>query len=169
MIKLLTLLPLLFFGACQSESGISTLPRKIELITPAGQTIKTTLAISPAEQEQGLSGVRPDEFSENQGLFFFYLEDDVKYFWMPDTYFELDIIFLDKDLKVLDIIRKLPFYVGRSNQELIPRARGVWARYALEMKSTSEIARKIKVGDHLKWEGALTPQELDQKLRGLKP
>lgn len=137
-------------------------------MTPSGETIKTTLALTPAEQEQGLSGVKPDDFDEDEGMLFFYLVDDMKHFWMPDTYFDLDIIFLDKDLKVLDIIRKLPFYVGKANPELIPRARGVWARHALEMKATSEISKKLKAGDLLKWEGPMGPAELTEKLQRVK-
>lgn len=165
MRKLLPFLLLFSLWACQSESGKNAVPKTVELITPSGETIKTTLAITPAEQEQGLSGVKSEDFDEDQGMFFFYLVDDMKYFWMPDTYFDLDIIFLDKDLQVLDIIRKLPFYVGRANQDLIPRARGVWARHALEMKATSAISQKLKAGDKLEWKGALSPSELEAKLK----
>lgn len=165
MRKLLPYIFLLVLCACQSESGKSSLPRQIELITPSGDTIKTTLALTHAEQEQGLSGVMPSGFGEDQGMLFFYLVDDMKFFWMPDTYFDLDIIFLDKDLKVLDIIRKLPFYVGRANPDLIPKARGVWARHALEMKATSEISRKLRSGDQLVWKGTMGPDELAQKIK----
>jgi hypothetical protein len=54
-------------------------------------------------------------------------------------------------------VRKLPFYIGRANPHLIPRARSVWARHVLEMKSGSEIAESLKIGDTLNWKG---PQDL---------
>jgi uncharacterized membrane protein (UPF0127 family) len=151
--------------ACQSESERTTWPKEVELTTPAGEAIKTTLAVTMAEQERGLSGVLSSDFNDDQGMLFFYLADEEKHFWMPDTYFDLDIIFLDKDLKVLDVIRKLPHYKGRANPELIPRARGVWARHALEMKASSSIADKIKVGDQLKWKAPLTITELEQQIQ----
>ncbi len=167
--KLLSLLLLFTLSACQSESrnsnNVQNPLKKVELITPSGETIETTVAITPAEQEQGLSGVKPEDFQDNQGMFFFYLSEDERHFWMPDTYFDLDLFYLDKDLKIIDIIRKLPFYVGRANPDSIPRARGVWCRHTLEMKATSEIAAKLKMGDVLKWRGAYTIPQTEVEAR----
>lgn len=165
MKKLLTLVLLMCLLACQSESGKTSLPKEVELLTPSGETIKTTLAITPAEQEQGLSGVKPEDFDDNQALFFWYDEEDEKNFWMPDTYFDLDIIFLDRELKIVDIVRKLPFYVGRANSSLIPRARAVWSRHAIEMKSTSPISQKLMPGDKLTWKAGVTLEQFEQKLK----
>lgn len=165
MRKLLTLALLFILLACQSESRKQDPLKYTELITPAGELIETGIAYTPQEQEQGLSGVKSQDFHDNQGLLFFYLHDDEKHFWMPDTYFDLDLIYLDKDLKIVDIIRKLPYYVGRANPDLIPRARGVWSRHTLEMKAGSKISQKLKIGDSLIWKGALTLNELDTKIR----
>jgi uncharacterized membrane protein (UPF0127 family) len=161
MRKFLTLSLLFILFACQSGSRPSE--SQIELTLPSGERVKTTLAITAAEQEQGLSGIRPEDFADDDGKLFFNLNDDERHFWMPDTYFDLDLFYLDKDLKVIDLIRKLPHYIGRNNSNLIPRARGVWCRHVLEMKSTSEISQKIKVGDVLKWKGSLSLQETEEK------
>ena len=166
MRKLLTLALLFVLClSCQSESRKSDPLRYTELVTPSGEIIETTLAVTALEQEIGLSGVKSDDFKENQGMLFYYLEEDEKNFWMPDTYFDLDIIFLDSNLKVLDIIRKLPHYVGRANSDLIPRARPVWSRHALEMKASSAISQKIKIGDVLKWQNKLTLEEADKAIK----
>ncbi len=165
MRKLFTLLLLFCLWACQSESGRGRLPKTVDLITPSGETIETKLALTPAEQEQGLSGVQASDFDENDGMLFFYLQDDEKHFWMPDTYFDLDLIFVDQNFKIVDIIRKLPFYIGKANPDLIPRARGVWSRHTLEMKATSPISAKLKIGDELKWKSPLTPKELEDKIK----
>jgi uncharacterized protein len=164
MTKLIFLTSLLILLGCQSGSRHES-QRNVELITPGGETIQTTVAITQEEQTQGLSGVKADEFEENQGMLFFYLEEDERHFWMPDTFFELDLFFLDKELKIIDIIRKLPFHVGRQNEALIPRARAVWSRHVLEMKSTSEIARKLKIGDQLKWKSTPSLEETDMRLK----
>ena len=137
----------------------------IDLVTPKGDIIKTKLAITLSEQEQGLSGVRPEDFADNDGMLFYYLDDSDKYFWMPDTYFDLDLIYLDKDLKVVDIIRKLPYHKGRHNESLIPRARGVWCRHTLEMKASSPLAASIQIGDQLTWKGPTPYSEMDNKVR----
>jgi len=147
--KLLTLLLLLTLWACQSESRNST--NSLKLKAPSGELIKTRLVYTPRDMEQGLSGTKPDQFAEDEGMLFFYMADDEKNFWMPDTYFDLDLIYLNHDLIINDIIRKLPHYTGRSNPDLIPRARNVYARHVLEMKATSPISAKLKVGDKLEW------------------
>lgn len=162
MRKFLTLLLLLSLWSCQSESRNPL--KKIELKTPAGDVIKTTLVFTPKDMEQGLSGTKADDFNEEQGMLFFYLADDEKNFWMPDTYFDLDLIFLDKDLKINDIIRKLPHYIGRNNPDLIPRARSVWARHVLEMKASSPISQKLKIGDQLRWDSELTVEQTAAKI-----
>lgn len=166
MRKLLTLLLLFSLLACQSESRRTTeIPEKVEMITAGGDVISASLAYSPSVQEQGLSGVQAEDFDHDDGMLFYYLQDDEKHFWMPDTYFDLDLIYLDQNFKVVDIIRKLPHYKGRANPELIPRARGVWARHVLEMKADSEISRKIKEGDQLQLKTNLSPEKLDERIR----
>jgi uncharacterized membrane protein (UPF0127 family) len=162
MRKFLTLLLLFTLWSCQSESQGPL--KAIELKTPAGEIIKTTLSYTPKDMEQGLSGVKAENFSDEQGMLFFYLAEQEMNFWMPDTYFDLDLVYLDNDLKIVDIIRKLPHYIGRSNPDLIPRARSVWARHVLEMKATSPIVAKLKIGDKLLWESSLTPEETAEKI-----
>lgn len=160
--KFLTLALVFILCACQSESRNPL--KAVEIKTPAGDVIKTTLVYTPKDMEQGLSGVQPGDFQEDQGMLFFYLEENEKHFWMPDTYFDLDLFYLDKDLKVLDLIRKLPFYIGRANSDMIPRARGVWCRHVLEMKSTSPIAAKINIGDKLEWISSLSLKETEDQI-----
>jgi uncharacterized membrane protein (UPF0127 family) len=141
---------------------------EVDLLTPKGDAIKTKLAITNPEQEQGLSGVKPENFDDNEGMLFYYLEDGEKYFWMPDTYFDLDLIYLDKDLKIVDIIRKLPHHIGRHNESLIPRARPVWCRHTLEMKAGSPLAGSLKIGDQLKWKGPIPYSEMDKRVQEIQ-
>ncbi len=162
MRKFLTLLCLFTLLSCQSESQ-DTL-KLLSLKTPQGDLIKTDLVFTPADTMQGLSGIKSEDYAEDRGMFFFNLNDEERHFWMPDTYFDLDLFYLDKDLVVLDIVRKLPFYIGRANQELIPRARGVWCRHVLEMKASSPIAAKIKIGDRLEWKSSKTLQETEAEI-----
>lgn len=167
MRKFLTLLLLLTLYNCQSESRKASVNQSQDLMsvvltTPSNEEIKTLVAMSNKDQEQGLSGVQPDDFSEADGMLFYYLTDDTKHFWMPDTYFDLDLFYLDRDLVIVDIIRKLPHYIGRHNEALIPRARPVYSRHTLEMKSGSKIAEKLKVGDRLTWKGSVPLEKMDE-------
>jgi uncharacterized protein len=165
MRKLLNLLLLLTLMACQSESSISDPLAEVILETPKGEKILTSIKYSDADQMKGLSGVPDSEYRNDQGMLFFYSEDGEKNFWMPDTYFDLDLFYLDGDLKVTDIVRKLPHYVGRNNPDLIPRARAVWSRHTLEMKATSPIGAGLKIGDQLKWVSKLSLSETGKRLK----
>lgn len=169
--KLLTGLLLFTLLACQSESRLSDKNNQglgpIALVTPQGEQIKVALAVTQDEQVQGLSGIRPDKFDPDEGMLFFYFDEDERHFWMPDTYFDLDIIFLDRQLKILDIVRKVPHYIGRENSTAIPRVRPVWARHALEMRADSPIAQKLQTGDQLKWKSSLDLPQAEAKLRDL--
>ena len=163
MRKFLTLLLLFTLNACQSESQDSFL--NLELKSPYGEIIKTRLVYTPDKMQQGLSGIKPDQFGEDEGMLFFYLEEQEMHFWMPDTYFDLDLIYLDKNLKITEIIRKLPHYIGRANPSMIPRARGVWSRHVLEMKATSVLSQKLKIGDSLIWISPIEMRDAEERIK----
>lgn len=168
MIKLLTLCLIFMLVSCQTESqNKSGLPKAIELITPSKKVINTQLAFTFEEQQQGLSGIKEVDFDDDQAMLFFNLEDGERNFWMPDTYFDLDLFYLDKDLKIIDIVRKLPHYIGKNSPELIPRARPVWARHTLEMKHSSPIAKSLNIGDALIWKARITLKETEDLSRNV--
>ncbi|MDH5580267.1 MAG: DUF192 domain-containing protein [Bdellovibrionales bacterium] len=114
-----------------------------------GKSIRIKVVYKPDELSRGLSGVSPTEFKEDQGILFFFPQQGPRSFWMPDTYFDLDIIFLDNNLKVLDIVRDVPHHPGFA--EPVPRVRTVYAWHVLEMKASSPLSSQIKVGQKLNW------------------
>lgn len=167
MAKFIFLSMLLMLFGCQSGSRPSESQNtfgKVDLVTPSGDKISTILAVTLNEQEQGLSGVKPEDFEDDEGMLFYYTEASEKYFWMPDTYFDLDLFYLDENLQITDIIRKLPHYKGRANPDLIPRARAIWARHVLEMKSSSPIAGKLSIGQKLEWKGQESLKDFEKNV-----
>ena len=68
---------------------------------------------------------------------------------MPDTYFDLDILFLDKNLKIVELVLGLKHHPGRKGE--IPTTGKITSRYALELRADSTIGKKLVVGDQLKW------------------
>lgn len=161
MRKLLAFLTLFLLLSC---NGARLSHLKSKITTAAGHEVEVYLAITAAEQEQGLSGVQDSDFKDNEGMLFYYPSPRDMHFWMPDTYFNLDLIFLDGNFKVIDIIRSLAHHKGRNNENLIPRARGVWAHHVLEMKASSKLAKEIKIGDQLKIDYSKEAKDFIQKL-----
>lgn len=128
------------------------------LSLPDGKKINITRVLVKADSRaRGLSGVPKDKFQKDEGALFIFDKTDIKRFWMPDTYFNLDIIYLDKNLKIISIDRNVPHHIGRSGK--IPTASAVMCRHVLEIKAKTDLSARIKVGMKLQW----TPQPLLQK------
>lgn len=136
----------------------------VELTTNNNETVRTSIASTSKEQTQGLQFVMPSEFDEDEGKLFFYLSDQSRTFWMPNTYFNLDLIYLDKNLKIIDIVWNLSHYTGNVNSQ-IPRAPTVKSRHVLEMKAGSRISSGLEVGETLGWKSSLSLAETEARIR----
>lgn len=178
LMKTILLSFLLVISACgkNSSSGISqetqdstsssetrnTL-KEVFLITPDGHIVDASIAYKSADQQQGLSGVKPENFNDSMGKLFMYSKEASRVFWMPDTYFALDIICLDENLVIKEIVWALPAYSGNVNSE-IPRAPAVTSRHVLEMKAGSPISASLRIGDKLQWNSSLSLSETLEKM-----
>ncbi|MEE2743065.1 MAG: DUF192 domain-containing protein, partial [Bdellovibrionota bacterium] len=125
--RLLFFIPLLLITSCKKEVPDTHNNKKLfdnaQIKISTGELVKIKFAITEKEQIQGLSGITKNQFKKNEGLLFFYRETGIRKFWMPNTFFDLDIFYLDKKLKVLDIVRNLPAHPGYDEPPLIPRAK----------------------------------------------
>lgn len=139
----------------------------VELISPNHHTIRSSIASTSAEQTKGLQGVRNSQFAEDEGKLFFYLKESARTFWMPNTYFNLDLIYLDQNLKITAIVWNLLHYTGSVDSQ-IPRAPTITSRHVLEMKSDSPISSHLNVGDSLQWRSPLSLQQTELKIRQQK-
>ncbi|MBF0361686.1 MAG: DUF192 domain-containing protein [Oligoflexia bacterium] len=168
----LTYLFFFFISITTTATATPILDREFKYYekNPSGKIILTSkkeiivkIALSADDQILGLSRIDPKKFKDNDALLFFYKDDEIRSFWMPDTHFNLDIIFVDKDLKVLHIERNVAHYPrpisnDGSNIREIPTTKGFFCRHVIEMSATSPLSKEIKVGDTLNWQpkGQLT-------------
>lgn len=155
MKDLLLILIFLFISCNQIQKNHNY--KKLKTITlshHSGLSIKAYLAINEKDQSRGLSGIQNDHFNNNEGMLFLYQRNGPRQFWMPDTYFPLEIIFLNKNLKIIHIESKVPNHPGRQEPPSIARTPTIHAMHVLEIKSSSNLAKKIKKGDQFKWEGS---------------
>jgi uncharacterized protein len=74
---------------------------QIKYIEIAGQTLKVELALTPKEQEQGLSG--RENLKNDEGMLFIFQKSSKNYFWMKDMNFPIDIIWIDENFRVVFI------------------------------------------------------------------
>lgn len=135
----------------QAYAGSAEFADKAQLILPNKKSLEVTLAITPEEQSHGLSGVRPNQMPPNQGMLFIYREPEMRRFWMPDTYFDLDIFFLDENLKVLDVERNVKHHPGFSEPPPVATTRSIYSNHVLEVSSSSYLSKMIGKGTKLEW------------------
>lgn len=139
--------------------------KKVELMTPFGAKLDTTIVITIPDQRRGLSGIKEANFSDDQAMLFFYTEDELHEFWMPYTFFDLDLFYLDKNFRVIGIKRQLKHFPAKGPEHLIPRAEPFFCRHVIEMKSSSPIAQKIGMGMNLKWTSRPSPSQIESSIR----
>lgn len=101
------------------------------------------VATSPDERAKGLQGRQ--SLPDKSGMWFIFDRDVRDAFWMKDTAFALDLIFVDKDYKVVDIIAN-----ARPNSEslLVPQKD---YRYVLELKGGAAAQIGLGVGGKLEY------------------
>ena len=130
---------LVFIGGCESQphaessDGLPTVKMQI-----GSRTFTIEIAKSHAEQEKGL--MKRDGMPEDHGMIFLMAEEEVQSFWMKDTRFPLDILFLTNGGKVVSI-HQMEAYDEKSTSSDFP------ARYAIELNKGLASKAGVKVGD----------------------
>jgi uncharacterized membrane protein (UPF0127 family) len=126
-----------------SHQPRSLKPEDIKYVKIAGQNIKVDLALTPSEQEQGLSG--RTELKENTGMLFVFPQPGKYGFWMKDMNFPIDMIWLGEDFRVV--------YIKKNASPLLypevygPGPNDANAEYVLEVVNGFSDKNNLKVGD----------------------
>lgn len=132
---------------------------------PNGVTINLDLALTHKEHAEGLSGLKSNDFKASRGMLFVNHEVGPRRFWMPDTYFNLDIIFLDPNLKIVGIEKNVPAHPGKSEPPKIYTTDIYAAQFVLETKAGAAFGKKLKKNDILKFIGPSSLSEIVLKTR----
>lgn len=106
--------------------------------------IQIEVAKTPDERARGL--MFRESLEENRGMLFVFEEEGHHAFWMKNVGFPLDIIWLDRDLRVVHISANTP--------PCSAEPCGIYtspkpAKYVLEVKANFTHKNGIKIGDQL--------------------
>lgn len=145
MIKTLPLTSLalvLALAGCEEQqqgttqpSALPTVPMKI-----GSRSFELEVARTSQEQERGL--MKRDSMPQNHGMIFVFPDERVLEFWMKDTRFALDILFVDGKGKVVSIFQMKPYDLTTTSSEKP-------AQYAIELNAGAAKDAGVKVGDVL--------------------
>ena len=106
------------------------------------KTIDIEYADTPEERSLGL--MYRKGMAENQGMLFIFPEEEERSFYMRNTEFSLDIIYLDKDKKVVSIAKKAKPFDETSLLSEAP------AMYVLEINGGLSDKWGIEKGDSIR-------------------
>ena len=124
-------------------------PKTITIILPDNFKVKAELALTKAEAEKGL--MHRENLPENAGMLFVFNEETPHYFWMKNTFVNLDMIFIGKDQIVNQAWENVPrsYAYTPDNQVAV---RGGMAKYVLELPAKSITRHKIKIGSKINFD-----------------
>lgn len=105
--------------------------------------VKAEIAESLAEKQKGLSG--RNFMRENNGMLFIFSQPDIYHFWMKDMKFPIDIIWLDENLRIINIEKNIT--PDTFPKKFIPQ---LPAKYALEVNGGWSDKNKVKEGVNIK-------------------
>lgn len=110
--------PLLGCRSNGSEGDAQSGPEASEAVMPAGpgrdlawvifgaDTVRAEVARTPDERSQGLKD--RDHLAPGAGMIFVFDDEEVRSFWMQDTFIPLDIAYLDANARIVDIQQMEP-------------------------------------------------------------
>lgn len=113
----------------------------VKFISISNKFILVEIAKTPHQRAQGLKG-RP-HLEKNRGMLFVFDKQGYHTFWMKETFIPLDIAFIDKRKRIVDIQQMIPL---QTDTRYVPSQESI---YALEMNAGWFEEHNIKTGDKL--------------------
>ena len=147
-------LSVLCFGfiGCKSKTIIITLPD--------GFKVKAELALTKAEAEKGL--MNRETLPEGTGMLFVFNEETPHYFWMKNTFVNLDMLFIASDKTVNQAWENVPRSYAHTPDNQIA-IRGGMAKYVLELPAKSINKHKIIKGSKINFDDTKIDYSLVEK------
>ena len=142
MKKILVLFLLFFLIVCTKI--INENSRKISIYN-GKNLIDLNVEIADDNQERTRGLMFRESLDETSGMFFIFENENYQIFWMKNTLIPLDLVYIDKNLKVVDIkyavpCKEDPCTVYKSAKP---------AKYVLEVNGNFTAKKNIKPGDKI--------------------
>ncbi len=121
-------------------------PKTITVILPDGFKVEAELALTKEEAERGL--MNREVLPEGSGMLFVFKKETPHYFWMKNTFIDLDMLFIGADKTINQAWENVPkSYVYTPDNQIA--IRGGMAKYVLELPARSITKHNIKDGSQI--------------------
>ncbi len=137
-------LPLLLALVLAFSAAARCSDKFLKIFLPDGKAVTAELAVTPEERARGL--MFRDRLDADQGMLFIFDQEELNSFWMLNMKFPIDIIWLDKDKRVVHIEASVPPCPREPCPSYPTR---LPALYVLELQSGAAAAHGIKLSERL--------------------
>jgi len=110
--------------------------------------VKIDIEIADNEYERQLGLMNRESMEENQGMLFIFPQERYQSFWMLNTMFSLDIIFVNSNKEIVTIHKNTAPLSEQSYPSTAP------AQYVVEVNAGFCDTHNIKQGDRVFWIGS---------------
>jgi len=100
------------------------------------------LALSPKQQQEGLSSLGSDDVAVDEGMLFIYPMNEIQTFWMKDTLIDLDIAFIHESGEICNI-----YNMEQQSRKYFSSTKHI--RYVLELRKGIFEELNLVVGDKI--------------------
>lgn len=139
LLVLLALMLLFASTACRAH------PRVVIPTKEGGDLVfQVEIADTPAKRELGLQYRR--ELASNRGMLFLFPAESNHSFWMKNTSISLDMIFIDREQRIVGIVEEAVAF------SLEPRSVAAPSQFVLEISGGLSRRYGFKVGDRVRFE-----------------
>ena len=140
---------ILVAGLVGALPGCSAQPARdkfIKVYLPSGASVTAELAVTAEERSRGL--MFREKLLPDQGMLFVFEVEDYHSFWMKNTLIALDMLWLDKQRRIVHIERDIPPCKADPCPSYTPQRPG---SYVLELKAGTADRLKLKLFDKLEF------------------
>jgi uncharacterized membrane protein (UPF0127 family) len=120
-------------------------PPEVRIHTAVGEEISITVELANTPEKRGLGLMYRKELEPGKGMFFLFPSEQPLTFWMKDTPLSLDLVFINRDGRVVNIVKGATPYSEKPLSSERP------AQYVLEVPAGFCESRGIGLGDRVEW------------------
>ncbi len=106
--------------------------------------------IASTDQQRKIGLMNRLNLDQDRGMLFIFDKQGVLYFWMKDTLFPLDMVFIDQKGIIQDIVRNAQPCTG-SDADCLKISPRKPVRYVLEINAGEADRLGLKLGDTVSW------------------
>lgn len=134
--------------SCISDTGFPDGAQRYELSVDGTSVGEVTLEVADTPEERRVGLMGRESLARDRGMAFVYRDEAPRSFWMKNTLVPLDMVFLDSDLRVLNVETAEP-RPNVSDAALERYRSDGAARYVLELNAGFAEEHGIGAGDTL--------------------